>query len=196
MLFSNRVILIEPDLERCLFLKRNISRHLKAEVIELKNVQDVIKFLISDPKIDLIYAQNKFSGVNHLGVLASFLKKSKSETLLAYQGESIDLYESECLIEPDLSLKKIIRFMSTMLNIILDEKSELALTDFKSIPIEFLFQIDHTFKGCALYRGNNSSEDLDYEILYESQEKVNRDEIITFYELGIKELYVLEEFKF
>lgn len=197
MVFSNRIILIEPDLERCMFLKRNISRHLKAEVVELKNVQDVIKFLISDSKIDLIYAQNKFSGVNHLGVLASFLKKSKLEIPLLYQGEPILLYDNECELDSDLSLKKIIRNISTTLNIILDEESELSLTDFKSIPIEFFFQVDQTFRGCALYRGNNNtSPDLDYEILYESQEKISRDEIIPFYELGIKELFVLEEFEF
>lgn len=194
MKYIGKILLIGPDKELNEFYCSQIVSLFKYEVINLKDIQSAIKYLISDSNVEMIICHDSFTGVNHVGVLVSFLRKSKLDFPIVIFSENSFDFEYEVIISPTQSPKKSLREISSILNVILSDFAEIALTDFKEIPLFYFYQLKKTFSTCDVFRPILENNQSHFEQLFGANESFSRQSIADLSFSGLNSLYIKEEY--
>jgi hypothetical protein len=190
------ILIIEPDPKTREAFKYTIDKYFGLNVVVYEDPQAAIKGLIHNANYDFILVRDMFAGVNNIGVLVSFLKKSKINLTLGIVGSESFSYEREVLISPHSTWRQILKKLAELLKVKLSDEFELALTDFSSVPICYFYQISTSLNNCDVYIRKNYNGLINHEMIFESSLIFDRFDIENFYQTGIKKFYIKSHYFF
>lgn len=192
-----KFLLVEPDEMAGELITKDLQREFGAEVIWHKSTSEALTLIKKKDYFDLFIVRNQSEltanePVEHIAQLVLNVVYDLSINIpLIVIGEFEHTFKKYALVSDHLRVEEINRLVLKALNLKKEDFSHLKLPDYVPFPIRLFYLMN--VSPCNVYIRLVKKAGDDYVKRLNFGEKFNREDLIKYEDVGLKEFFILKE---